>query len=152
LGWQLPNIRGYGSPLVHKKEKKRVLYIWKIIEPIFWSIFHHHSIMANPSTLSHLVFIMILSMGTQRSSIHLCTVISLSMNRKHVVWIADCLLESKLGWLIESQHLVSEPPILDSSCMMYGQHTHIRYSVFFMKEIRLLSHYCGMNNDIKHLV
>jgi len=49
--------------------------------------------MANPDTLSHIVFIMILSMGTQRDSTHLCTVIPLYMNRKHVVRINDCLLE-----------------------------------------------------------
>jgi len=76
-----------------EKEKKKTLYICKIIKPFFSSTFHHHSIMANQGTLPHLVFIMILSMGTQRGSIHLCTVISLYMNRKHVVRIDDCLLE-----------------------------------------------------------
>ena len=33
------------------------------------------------------------SMGTQRGSIHLCTVIYFHMNRKYVVRIDDCLLE-----------------------------------------------------------
>jgi len=52
------------------------------------------SIMANPGTLPHLVFIMILSMGTQWGFIHLYAVISLYMARKHVVRIDDRLLES----------------------------------------------------------
>jgi len=50
--------------------------------------------MSNPGTLPHLVFIMILSMGTQWSFIHLYAVISLYMDRKHVVKIDDYLLES----------------------------------------------------------
>ena len=91
------NACGLFIPLEEKiqRKKRRAFYNWKVIKPIFLSTFHHyhHSIMTNPGTLPHLVFIMILSMGTQRGSINLCIVISLYMNRKHVVRIDDCLLE-----------------------------------------------------------
>ena len=50
--------------------------------------------MANPGTLPHLILIMILSMETQWTFIHLYAVISLYMDRKHVVKIDDCRLES----------------------------------------------------------
>jgi len=49
--------------------------------------------MANPDMLPHLVFIMILSMGTQWDFIHLYAIISLYMDRKYVVRIDDQLLE-----------------------------------------------------------
>ena len=50
--------------------------------------------MANLVTLPHLVFIMILSMGTQWGFIRLNAIISLYMDRKPMVMIDDCLLES----------------------------------------------------------